>query len=531
MAFFPFAVLVLQVFFNIGGTSLVLPRDTMTIRVPYGTSRFNIPWRSPPRPKLPTLRESRGRVLYSGVREAVSDGLGHGMATTNAEVSTAMRLGVTYTHRVAKYGSLVGRSFGHEVLSQNRSSHKKKYTVAGLSARAGRIEGFFGWGVGEIPREAVQDAACDFRNGHPPIESCKLCTNADLESLKREGKGEKQSGLRIDQVVEIPMSLSYKFPHRPTAASNKSLAEFLKKHDKPYTAFHMPHEVCAKSPAYSKFFPTSRAYFFHKYWDAHARYPPRDPRGSLHVIPSMKLYRDSWGATLRIPSVPARGHLPRLHEHELTIAIHARRGDFFKVRRPMVSTKVFAQVVRKLVSEITKQKGTFAKMPVAVHIYSEGRPKLGLGEGVGHDVRRLTQDYYDADGKVLDVKTVTSIFRDADLDDLGRVFPNGLKVMLHVSQDTVTSLHEMIAADVFIGSMSGMSLHLVGTLSRGAMQILPTRMEQPDEWQGQVQFNAKDGNFSPVEWELVRSYWKEFASANEASARRAYERWLSSKML
>lgn len=82
------------------------------------------------------------------------------MATLNAEVMTALRLGLTYTHRVARYGSLVSLDF-----KRNIGLGREKGSVAGLSPAGGRIEGFFGWGVGEIPREAVQEVACKVRDG------------------------------------------------------------------------------------------------------------------------------------------------------------------------------------------------------------------------------------------------------------------------------------------------------------------------------------------------------------------------------
>lgn len=503
----------------------------ITIPVPAALSRFNIPWRTPSFPKIPNVHESRGRLLYSGVREAVSDGLGHGMATTNADLTTALRLGITYTHRVAKYGSLVGNRFSREVLSRNHSDDDAMSRIAGLSSESGQIEGFFGWGVGEIPREAIQDAACDFRNEPSSIGHCKLCTEEKRQSLKLERKNGRARGLRVDQIVEIPMSLSYKHPHRVTKESNQTLQAFLKEHNKPYTVFHMPHEVCAKSPAYSKFLPESRSFFYHKYWAAHAMYPPRDPRKGLRVNSSLRLYRDSWVSTLRIPGVPSRGTLPRLNEHELTIAVHARRGDFFAVGRPMVSTASFARVIRQVVSEIQTHGKIFARMPIAIHIYSEGKPKKGYTGAVGHDVKRLTDDFHDADGKVLDAKAVSRIFKDKRQDDRGNVFRRGLRVLLHVSQDTVLSLHEMIAADLFVGSMSGMSLHLVGSLNRGAMQLLPTRIEYPTEWRGHIKFDPDTGLLSEKELDLVRQYWSEFSDANEESAKRAYAMWASAKVL
>lgn len=497
--------------------------------VPASVSRFNIPWRSPPFPKLPALDQSRGRMLYSGVREAASDGLGHGMATTNADLTTAMRLGITYTHRVAKYGSLVDNRFSRQVLSSNRSQDAFLPRIAGLSRESGRIEGFFGWGVGEIPREAIQDAACGYGELASSIHVCKLCTEEKRKQVKLERKPDTIRRLRVDHIVEIPMSMSYKAPYRPTKESNRTLHDFLNEHNKPYTVFHMPHKVCAKSPTYSKFLPEARAFFYHKYWAAHGMYSEHDSRHRSRAISSFHRYRDSWASTLRIPGVPPRGILPRLHEHELTIAIHARRGDFFKVGRPMVPVATFSRVLRQVMAEIQEHNKTFARMPIAVHIYSEGNPKKGYKGDVGHDIKRLNSDFHDADGKVLDVVAVTEIFNDKKQDDLGIVFRNRLRVVLHVSQDTVESLHEMIAADLFLGSMSGMSLHLVGSLNRGAMQLLPTRIEHTDEWRGHVKFDPRTGHIGKKELKGMRRYWREYSDANEKSAKRALDMWMNGK--
>lgn len=69
-------------------------------------SRFMTPWQTVQPLKLPTLKQSHYRVLYSPLRLLGSEGMGHGFATKNMEVSAAIRLGLAYTHRRPKFGTL-----------------------------------------------------------------------------------------------------------------------------------------------------------------------------------------------------------------------------------------------------------------------------------------------------------------------------------------------------------------------------------------------------------------------------------------
>lgn len=431
------------------------------------------------------------------------------MCTVNADIATALRLGLTYTHRVAKYGSLVSQQLVYEL----RGESKVEGAIAGLSEEVGKVEGFFGWGVGEVPREAVQDVACPVDGDlKGDLGRCKIC-------LGGKGKGDAD-GLVVDRVVEIPMNLSYFWPRTPTLELNRSLDLFLKQNAGPNVVFHMPRELCNRSPAYSRFDRKSRTWFFHKYWDAHGRF---GKMGKVRTEKSVRLYRESWKKSLKIPGVPRRDRLERLRDHEVTIAVHARRGDFFTVGRPMVRTRDFVKVVRRVMKFVVERNDTFSRMAVAVIVYSEGKPKEGMGNKVGHDVTRLTRDYHDADGRVMNSSEVGWMLNENE-DGLGNVFPNGVRVEMRVSEDTLLCLHEMVAADVFVGSMSGMSLHLVGSLSRGAMVVLPARVEEADEWYGHVKFE-KGGLIGERELGLMEGYWGVYAKANEASARRAFEQY------
>lgn len=302
--------------------------------------------------------------------------------------------------------------------------------------------------------------------------------------------------------MEVPIEISYEFPVRRSSVFNESLASVLRQHDEPYTVFHMPHKVCGSSPTYTWFGAESRSFFFHKYWDAHAQYPGKKAKAyeSSAKELSGRMYRESW-RRLRIPWVPPRGVLHRLKEEEMTIAVHVRRGDFFKDKRPMVPMRAFAKVVRRVVAEVRQNNGTFARMRIGIHIFSEGMPKEGWS--VGHDIKRHTSMFHDADGTVLTRCAVRRMLEDRK-DGLGNIFENGMRVELRVSEDTVRSLHEMIASDVFIGSLSRMNHHLVGSLSRAGIQLFPKRVVPKSEWFGHITYDGVTGEISEGEMSTLR---------------------------
>lgn len=429
------------------------------------------------------------------------------MSTFNADVATAHRLGLTFSHRIARYGSLVARRPTQDPMPPQGS-------IAGLGILAGAVEGFFAWGVGEIPRQAVQDAYCQEKDGEGSIDRCRPCIG--------HPKSNGHPTLKFDRVVNIPMELSYKFPGNPTKRHWQMLEQFLKQHNQSNTIFQMPVEVCASSPTYTGFDQHSRAWFYHKYWDAHAVYVHGDPRATRKIPVSRRMYRDSWKRTLHLPGVPRRPKLRRLHQHELTIAVHARRGDFFKDKRPMVSAKSFASIIREVVAVVKKKGGIFATMPVKVNIYSEGMPVAGSWT-VGHNIEHLSKTFLDSDGTELKVCAVKKMIRHGVSDNLGNLFDTGLKVQFHISEDTIRSLHEMVASDIFIGSLSSMSHHLVGSLARGAMQIFPNRYVKTSDWYGHVQFNSDTGKILDKDKSLVPAYWDAFEKANRDSAKRAWQ--------
>lgn len=481
-----------------------------TRKVPRNVNRFDYPWRIPARVHLPTPKQSHNRILYSPIRDNSGDGLGHSMATINADLTTALRFNLTYTHRIASYGSLSFHSTSPNATFQH----------------AGAVEQLFGWGAGEIPRERIQFSICPNKSTAHGPNKCRECNNSHLIERRREltlqeyvrTNSRVNWQLRVDQIVPLPIQLSYRFPHYNTLDQSDEIEAFAKLHNKPFTVFTMPASYCMNSPAYSKFRPVSQAFFFHKYWDAHATRP--DGKLSARIgrdVPVMyeepfEDYQSRVSHGPVIGSSAPRSTLTRMNQGHINIAIHARRGDFFVALRPMVATRTFAKVVRLLMAQvINKQSDKFSSMPVSVSIYSEGRSIKG-GAPKGHDVNRMTREYIDHDGSTQNEQEVERIFRDKKLDNFGDVFANGLEVSLRVSENTILCIHEMIAADVFIGSRSGLSINVVGSISRAAFSLLPWRDIESEKTQ--IPFEGENGSVLDENLASMKNMWRTFVDAH-----------------
>ncbi|PXF46915.1 hypothetical protein BWQ96_03253 [Gracilariopsis chorda] len=475
-------------------------------QVPATSNRFDNPWYVHKRVRFPTLEESRYRVLYSPLRGVASDGLGHNSGVMNAEIGIALRLGLTYTHRVSLYGSLT---------RDNPNA----------------VENFFGWGHGQIPREFIRESFCK-SSGNFSRAKCQPCEGLKSNSSFHE--------MKFHHLVEIPYNLTYGrmwcsrsgSPLHESSNCMKQANDFVERHNQPYTIFQMPLDTCASNPVDSFFDPVTRAYLFNQYWDRHgsrSRYSTEDDEKKSSVrftkegIPLLR-------ATVRRRPIS-------YPEHALNIAIHARRGDFFmETRRSMVSTAAFGRTVRDFMTIVQKQGGVFSRMPVIVHLYSEGINVKGSKYG-GHDVSGMAKSYKDSDGTDRDAGWVTKVIRGIGLSEPEvqssvnstsasrknaprlSLFPGGLKVQLHIATNTLQSLHEMIAADMFIGSASGMSMHVVATMSRG-VHLVPSFLTTYSGECCHSAFDPQNGGLHDPQ--SVAKFWKAFTFANEASATRAY---------
>lgn len=447
-----------------------LDRYSTYVPVPSLANRFETPWRLPHRVSFYTLQEARHRIVYSALREAGNEGLGHHMRTIAADVGTALRLGAAYSHHKPSHGSL-------------------------SRGNADAVDRLFNLGTGHMARNFIRDAVCNVDDRVRYNESaCPACLSVQLGNV-----------LGITQVITVPRELSYGWTAEDefSKEGQHKLETFLqeKTNSKSHTILQMPPGDCERHLAVLFVAPKVSAYFFHQYWDAHG--------GMEHMA--------RYGRN--IIDFENRRNAVGFNEEELTIVVHARRGDFFKYGRPRVSTVVYGKVIRNFMKIVHKVGGPFSKMPVAVHLYSEGKLKEGLTDEYGHDMSRRTEEYEDADGAVLDGEMVRSLIYD------DKAFPHGLRVQMKISMDTIRTIHEMVSADVFFGSESSLSSVVVQSLTRAGLVLLPTARRKFEaerhRWKEKIR-NFFDGDSGVLlEETLSITLWKKFSTLNARSVRRA----------
>jgi hypothetical protein len=461
---------------NVNSRALYIVRSKNATSHP---SRFDVPWDRVRPLRTKTLAESSNRFLYSPTSPLSTDGIGHAMAQVNAEVTTALTLGITYTHRVASFGSL----------------------TSGSNMRA--VEEFFGWGHGEVLQSTVQRDVCNITqafasraqvgaNGKMSAISigrlCPLCRT--LQS----SFGKDKTTLHAARAVDIPFHLSYS--PKPTCKQNKNsldecAADYMARVNGtlPNTIFRMSETGCGTLSALTNFVH-SAPWFYTKYWEAHGF---------------------QWSAESRkwLPRQPYARDSISFSASDLTIAVHVRRGDFLLAKnRRCTSSKVFARIIKSFQDVVQGHGGKFAQLPVAVYIYSEGRPRLDDSSSArSHDVRKRTHDFVDIGGIVRNSSWWETLIHDAkpqnnDMVSVAEYSPP-ISVHMRISADTLTSLHEMAAADLFIGSDSGMSWNVIGSLGRG-MQL---HAKDCSDW---MCFNNTSGNFN---LSLFAKKWEEYVNA------------------
>lgn len=471
--------------------------DFTSAYVPLHVSRFDRPWLLPKRVSLLTLKQSRNRVLYSALREKAGDGIGHAFGTMNAEIGVALRFGLSYSHRKAEYASLT--AIDHNA-----------------------VESFFGWGVDAINRSWVRENFCHSSYDGKNITDHNKTKCQRCEKLKN---GVVLNQVRFEELVEVPVNLSYKRnkctssegENFRTKFCGKPIQNFLQTHNNANTIFQMPVRLCSSAPVDPFIDNVSRSYFFHKYWDLHGGPHRKHPRYSAIPIEKSAIENEQMTIIGRPPVI--------FSEDTLVFAVHARRGDFFKVKRAMISCETFGVVIRQVMSIIHAHGGVFSQLPVAVHIYSEGKPK-DRDIHAGHNINSMSKDFYDSDGIERSASWISNVLRGRNGTRQGNsseteLFRNGLQVHLHVATDTIQSLHEMIAADVFIGSDSAMGKFLVSSLSRGAFQLIG---RQSSTFQSRccfISFAKKVGIVGDQE-QVMKEIWATYMKANEGTARRAY---------
>ena len=380
--------------------------------------RYTIPWRKYSdlleenyNPGL-SPEQSKNRFFVATAGEDQGDGLGHRFLTHNYERILADGLNLTYVHHESRYGSLT-------------------------AFQKNAVDDFFGWSneLNRLHRRSFFNKICDHEQhihlSHHCVENLVVCT-----------KPRHQNGM-VDKIVSIPPEVIFCPRIRfGTKHCKDILQTFISKHPEPNTLFHTPHNLCSWKIYWSDQRIT-RGWHYNRYWNAN-RKSKFDPRF-------------------------------------VNIAVHIRRGDFLTLsNRVSISDVHYARIIRQIVSLISEIESNAhqsdRKLVFKIHIYSQGlfkphirNPLLNFivkqkGFFGNHDVNHYGTKYVSEEG----VETEEGYWNQL-LGNHSRIHPD-----LHISEDTLESLEHMIAADIFIGSASGLSVHVASQLSRG-IPFLPIK--------------------------------------------------------
>lgn len=466
-------------------------------RLERGDSRFQQNWWQPERVQFLSLEDSRYRILYSPLRKLHGDGIGHGFTIMNAEIGAALRYKLFYTHRKGLYGVLTSKD-------------------------SESIENFFGWGAGNVDREFVKMNFCK-KTKKTRLRQCQRCIKEPNSSIQNE--------YRFNNIVEIPESFTYRSFSRKlgdefwsNTSDEASAQDFFDKHNSSFTIFQMSTNSCNRAPRDDVVDRNSSSILFHYYWDVHGNkslcnFP-------LEKLPSANKEQNkkeilSLANSYKLKTPKSNRNI-QFSEDNVIIAIHARRGDFFEVKRQMVPCRTFATVIAHMMKVIYLEGGPFSKMPIQVHVYSEGNALNHSVNNGGHDISKLDKTFRDADGKIV----TDTWFRELILEEtnnLGakikeKIKSMRLEVIFHISSDTLNALHEMIAADVFLGSDSQMSSYIVSTLSRAAIKFLPKGSIRNTNTCCTVDFNNSMSH--PFNMLEAKGMWRTYSNSVSASLNR-----------
>lgn len=155
--------------------------------------------------------------------------------------------------------------------------------------------------------------------------------------------------------------------------------KILKLHTEENTLFQMKPRRCDLEPKATDF-RQSHTHFYLKYWDVHNNL----------MFPSVQREGKSEGM---LP-VPEKRKGVNFEEHEGTIAINAEPGAFMKSRKHggLVSSEAYPMVEQQIWRKVRGIRSSFARMPVAVVVYSEGRCGEGVSGGL-HEIHSMSRKY------------------------------------------------------------------------------------------------------------------------------------------
>eukprot|EP00178_Gracilaria_changii_P019955 TRINITY_DN5793_c0_g1_i1.p1 TRINITY_DN5793_c0_g1~~TRINITY_DN5793_c0_g1_i1.p1 ORF type:complete len:468 (-),score=24.79 TRINITY_DN5793_c0_g1_i1:2916-4319(-) len=193
-----------------------------TAHIPAQHNRLLYPWLVLPFVRPPSLIESGFRLLHSSVSEDCTAGLGHAFTVVNAELSTALLLQASYSHR---------------------STH--------LSTIPVDPDTLFNWGEGFLSRSEVGDRFCHL---HRDSIECPVC-----EEISDEGHN------LFHRIAVVPLEISYGCV---SCRSNLNrVIKYLDEHGQNHTLLQMHPGRCKELPK-SPDFTLSRPFFYSQYWRA-----------------------------------------------------------------------------------------------------------------------------------------------------------------------------------------------------------------------------------------------------------------------
>lgn len=503
--------------------------DYIERKVPAHISRFEYPWRlfRPVSTHLP-LHKSNNRMIYSTtISDIKAAGLGHALLIINAEVQLARRLNISYTHRISKY-------------PLSKPCQYSPLELCSPFDHVGAVEQLFGWGAGEISRSQVQLSICPNRIWDESSDECPICNlsaNSERKVNNRVHKSSEGSDLQneikklifVNRTAEIPVGLSFDHSHELPMNHEVLLENFIGSHNHPNTAFLTPPIRCRRLSIKYIHKLEERSYFFYKYWNAHGYFAQKMDDD----VKRMTFKEFLWRATKRktIGILGKRPKLNAVYKDAINIAVHARRGDFFTVKRRMVPLKSFAYVIRQIIGRVIIPSNRLSKKLISITFYSEGRITTKEKFAV-HDPNMMTKEFLDTDGRVLTESLAEQMVRYSN-DSLGNIIKNNVNIRFSISENAIQSVHEMIAADIFIGSGSSLSTSAVGSISRAAFLLLPGkygnengttllydahRQIKMNEDNGRILiFQGTSGKIRENEIETMKILWDRFVAMHEHS--------------
>lgn len=399
-----------------------------------------------------TIEEAGNRAFLSVIGNDSSDGLGHRFLMVNFELNMAHHLRAGYVHRVARYASLTATD-------------------------SLTVERLFGWIDYPYLRSDIL-SGCEIKT---TVQPCDGGPYAATECRHLLSHHTSNTSIYFDRIVRVPDDLSecLAFTDVPRYQCIQHLQQFARSKVPPRTLLQMTNTLCGSEYRDSNFEHSGR-WLRERYWRFHNHSTMLDPittitgtslTNSLRTRSPSKSLKIS--PTRILPFTPSR----------IQLVVHIRRGDFlFLKNRRLISDAAYAAsiatVLRALrlstVEQDVKQAG------IDISIFSEGIPHPHRGRNVvigQHDVNRMSVIYVTESGQ--HVQNATDHWLNLVASQQPPPPMQGVDVNVFIATDTVQAVHAMLCADVFIGSESGLSMHVVATLARGIV-ILPDQPKKKD---------------------------------------------------